>query len=63
MPPLFDFRGEDFIFPVNLVEEKGELGESPAERTLGVDPLNLIQVILAEGKRDERVKIRYQGSS
>jgi len=29
---------------------EGELGESLAERTFNVDPLNLIQVILAEGK-------------
>jgi len=27
---------------------KGELGSSPAERTVNVDPLNLTQVILAE---------------
>jgi len=30
---------------------KGELGGSPAERTFDVDPLNLIQVILAEGEK------------
>jgi hypothetical protein len=36
---------------VKGVEEKGELGESPAERMWNVDPLNLIQVILAEGER------------
>jgi hypothetical protein len=28
---------------------RGELGVSPAERTYYVDPLNLNQVILAEG--------------
>jgi hypothetical protein len=33
---------------------EGELGVGPAERTVSVDPLNLNQVILAEGKRDER---------
>ena len=43
-----------FISLVKLDEEKGELGESPAERTLNVDPLNLIQIILAEGKKSER---------
>jgi hypothetical protein len=37
-----------------LADEKGELGCSPAERTVNVDPLNLNQVILAEGKRNER---------
>jgi hypothetical protein len=42
-----------FIFHVKIDEGKGELGESLAERTLGVDPLNLIQVILAEGKKSE----------
>jgi len=30
--------------------EKGELGSSPAERTQRVDPLNLIQIMLAEGQ-------------
>jgi hypothetical protein len=30
---------------------EGELGVDLAERTFSVDPLNLIQVILAEGKR------------
>jgi len=29
---------------------EGELGVSLAERTVSVDPLNLIQVMLAEGK-------------
>jgi hypothetical protein len=32
---------------------KGELGSSLAERTLDVDPLNLNQVILAEGMKYE----------
>ena len=31
-------------------DQEGELGSSLAERTLSVDPLNLNQVILAEGK-------------
>ncbi len=39
---------------------KGELGDSPAERTVNVDPLNLNQVILAEGE-NERIQIRYEG--
>jgi len=30
---------------------EGELGIGPAERTVSVDPLNLIQIMLAEGKR------------
>lgn len=38
------------IFTVVL----GELGNDPAERTVtSVDPANLNQVILAEGKRNE----------
>jgi hypothetical protein len=37
---------------VKVTRGEGELGEGPAERTPSVDPLNLIQVILAEGKRD-----------
>jgi len=28
---------------------EGELGPGPAERTASVDPLNLIQVMLAKG--------------
>jgi len=35
---------------MNECSGEGELGVCPAERTVGVDPLNLIQVILAEGK-------------
>ena len=31
--------------------EEGELGVCLAERTVSVDPLNLIQVILAEGRK------------
>jgi hypothetical protein len=38
---------------MNGFSEEGELGDGLAERTFSVDPLNLIQVILAEGKRDE----------
>lgn len=34
-----------------LSPEEGELGTGPAERTVSVDPLNLIQIMLAEGKR------------
>jgi hypothetical protein len=34
-------------------DHEGELGGSPAERTLSVDPLNLTQVILAEGIKNE----------
>jgi len=30
--------------------QEGELGSGPAERTTSVDPLNLIQVMLAEGR-------------
>jgi hypothetical protein len=34
-------------------DREGELGGRPAERTLSVDPLNLNQVILAEGIKNE----------
>ena len=36
---------------IYAIKREGELGDSPAERTLCVDPWNLIQVILAEGKK------------
>jgi hypothetical protein len=40
---------------VEEFEKKGELGTNLAERTLIVDPLNLNQVILAEGRKNERI--------
>jgi len=38
---------------MGCVQGKGELDKTPAERTLIVDPLNLIRVIPAEGKENE----------
>jgi len=57
MVAIITFSRLKLILRVPLVDWKGELGGSPAERTFGVDPLNLTQVILAEGKETSDLKL------
>ncbi len=51
MYPYYLFLEVNAYIRVHESSGEGELGRGPAERTQSVDPLNLIQVILAEGRR------------